>query len=275
VCRGPFFLFESLLIHCDCYQVYNTRSNNPSRRSKNSDISWRYRICVLYKINDRLALKTPRIAGNDQFAYELSIYNILEEYPIYPDISRSFLRVTNGNFMDFCNGGSLDQRLLKHQTRSEAGFEGYIIRVNKKEPLEIVERWIMELSNASAWLESLGYVHTDIRPANLLLDRDDHLKLTDFDCVNKIGSPALGGAPPWCRLCGLEAGTESNTFGYNGPRVEQFAIGSVLYMMIRGYEPYDVEGGFNSKDGSIVKKLQLMDFPSLGEDPLDKIIDKC
>jgi len=46
-------------------------------------------------------------------------------------------------------------------------------------------------------------------------------------------------------------------------------------MMIRGYEPYGDEGEFNSKDGSKVEKLQLMDFPSLGEEPLDKIVDKC
>ena len=54
----------------------------------------------------------------------------------------------------------------------------------------------MELSSAVAWLESHGYAHTDIRPENLILDSDDHLNLTDFDNMEKIGTRACGCAPP-------------------------------------------------------------------------------
>ena len=49
----------------------------------------------------------------------------------------------------------------------------------------------MDLCGAVAWLESLGLVHGDLRPDNLLLDKGDHLKLVDFDCAEEIGTESL------------------------------------------------------------------------------------
>ncbi|KAL4769065.1 hypothetical protein BDW60DRAFT_219232 [Aspergillus nidulans var. acristatus] len=95
----------------------------------------------------------------------------------------------------------------------------------------------MELCSAAAWLESLGCVDGDIRPRTLLLDAEDHLKPTDFDGVASIGEPYVGAAFPWARLLGPEAGSEDGTFGMRGARTEQFAIGSVIYTMTRGFEP--------------------------------------
>ena len=81
------------------------------------------------------------------------------------------------------NGNSLEKRLHANQIRKSANPYLKLLRVTKKEPTEAVERWIMELSNAAAWLEALGYAHTDIRPANLIFDDEDHLKLADFDTM--------------------------------------------------------------------------------------------
>lgn len=96
----------------------------------------------------------------------------------------------------------------------------------------------MELSNVAACLGSLEYVHTDLRRPNLLLDVHDHLKLTDYNYVQEIGTLAEGSAAPWARVLGPEAGEECGPFGMNGARYEQFPIGSILYLVTRGYEPY-------------------------------------
>ncbi|RSL73447.1 hypothetical protein CEP53_000717 [Fusarium sp. AF-6] len=134
-----------------------------------------------------------------------------------------------------------------------------------------VERWAAELSGAVAWLESLGLVHGDLRPENLLLDAGDHLKFADFDCVDKIGNDSQGNPPPWARVLGSEAGAQRGTFGINGLQTEQFAIGSLLFTMSRGYEPYaELEPGPH-----IVDLLQDMKFPDLGHGYLDTIIDAC
>ena len=99
----------------------------------------------------------------------------------------------------------------------------------------------MELGAAASWLETLGYVHGDIRPPNLLLDSQEHLKLADFDCVAPIGAPAETTTTPWIQLLGPEAGEHRGTFRLCGAQTEQFAIGSILYCLTRGYEPYEMD----------------------------------
>lgn len=231
----------------------------------------------VFKINDRIALKFPRQPGSTKFAHEIKIFNIFEKFDPCPDIIQSFLRVPEGNFLAFLSGGTLDQRLRANQIRENDKPYSRLLQVTKKEPINVVERWVMELSNAVAWLETLRYVHTDLRPINLLLDDGDHLKLTDFDCVAEIGSEKKASAPPYARVLGPEAGLEQGTFGYNDARAEQFAIGSLIYLMTRGHEPYEEEEFGDGVDGPslIVSRFQRMEFPALGEGRLDRIIKRC
>ena len=88
------------------------------------------------------------------------------------------------------SGGSLDERLRWRQ--SGDGYFGDVFRVDKAEPVELVERWLGELTGAVVWPEALGYVHGDLRPNNLLRGGGDHLKLADFDCAEKVGESRAG-----------------------------------------------------------------------------------
>ena len=132
-----------------------------------------------------------------------------------------------------------------------------------------------ELTDAIAWLESLGYVHGDIRPPNLLLDGNDHLKIIDFDNTVAIGSIFDGCQPPYARVLGSEAAENPRTFGYHGPRTEQFAIGSVIYYITRGYEPYDNEWFGDDHGKEVVRLLQERKFPKLDKNDTDTVIYKC
>lgn len=223
----------------------------------------------VYRINKRIVLKYPKDTDDTAFNREAEVFHLLEKHDIYPDIVQSFLCVPKGIFLAYLSGGSLDQRLRTNRRYTGNGTEVFRI-----EPTPLVERWTMELCSAVSWLESLGRVHGDIRPPNLLLDAEDHLKLADFDSVASIGEPYAGAAPPWARLLGSEAGSENSTFGMCGARTEQFAIGSIIYSMTRGYEPYEFE---TQTEGGpeIVKRLQRMVFPELNGGDLDRIIERC
>lgn len=143
--------------------------------------------------NQRLVLKYPTHSDSEGFKKELAFFELLEKNETYRDIIQSFLRVPEGNFLAFMSCGSLHERLQAHQRQTD---DGRIEEVISIEPEHLIKRWLMELCNAAAWIESLGYVHGDIWPPNLLLDSQEHLKLTDFDCVAPIGTPSEGTGPP-------------------------------------------------------------------------------
>ncbi|KAL8885535.1 MAG: hypothetical protein Q9215_006626 [Flavoplaca cf. flavocitrina] len=41
-------------------------------------------------------------------------------------------------------------------------------------------QWITQIAAGAAWLEALGFVHNDIRPGNVLIDRAKNARLADF-----------------------------------------------------------------------------------------------
>lgn len=222
----------------------------------------------IYKINELIVVKRVRPQASDEFNNEMAIYNVFREQKPSPYVIQSFFCAPEAIFLPFLSGGSLEDRLRCNQVRKDDIF----VQVAKIEQPELIQQWTMELAAGSAWIESLGYIHGDLRPANLLLDDEDHLRLTDFGCAEKIGTPASGNGPPWARLLGSEAGDKNGTWGLNGPRLEQFAIGSIIYCITRGRQPYEGE----IEDGSVqVQMLQDMEFPKLGHTPLDTIINHC
>ncbi|KAL9004830.1 MAG: hypothetical protein Q9188_002374, partial [Gyalolechia gomerana] len=227
---------------------------------------------IVYKLTNTIAVKRTNLNETEPTTNEYRIYDLLDKYPACPNIIPSFYRIPSTIFFQYMSGGTLDQRLRKHQSRDEHGI---VVDVAQKEPAYLVYRWMAELIDATAWLESLGYTHGDLRPSNLLLDGEDHLKIADFDNTTTIGDVFDGLQPPYARVLGDEGGKDRGTFGYCGPRTEQFAIGSLIYYMTRGFEPYDGEWLGEDHEITVVERLQAMVFPQLSDGNVDMAIRNC
>lgn len=228
---------------------------------------------IVYQVTNDIVVKRAFADDDEGIQNEYRIYDLLDKMPYCPNLVRSFYRVPSANFLQHLSGGTLDQRLRQHQVRDPAN--GRVIGVKNYEPQSLIWRWMAELTDAIAWLESLGYVHGDIRPPNLLLDGSDHLKVIDFDNTVAVGSVFHGCQPPYARVLGDEAAEDRGTFGYHSPRTEQFAIGSVMYYMTRGYEPYDNEWFGDDNGKEVVRLLQEKKYPKVDKSSTDTIVLKC
>ncbi|OBT89427.1 hypothetical protein VE02_02089 [Pseudogymnoascus sp. 03VT05] len=129
-----------------------------------------------------------------------------------------------------------------------------VTKVERLEPLSLRMTWMNDLSHGVAFLESLGFAHGDLRPENILLDRG-RLKLADFD------------------LLGSEGGINKGTAGNLGPRTEQFALGSLYYLINYGFEVYGDRCLGDDPSGkehgpTVVDLLQKKIFPELHGDPM-------
>lgn len=155
-----------------------------------------------------------------------------------------------------------------------------VTAVKKLEPLPLRKEWMNDLAQAATYLESLNLAHGDLRPENILLDRN-RLKLSDFDCTAQIGTNYEACMAPYGRILNSNEPDqgESGTFGLLGSRTELFALGSIFYLINYGFEVYGdrclTEDPYEHGP-RVVELLQNKEFPKLDGDPMiDDIIDKC
>ena len=112
-----------------------------------------------------------------------------------------------------------------------------------------------------------GVLHLDIKPDNILIDRQGHVKVVDFGIARLASSSGFGAA-------------EGGTIGYMPPeqmrrepldeRCDEWALASVVYEMISGENPFVVDTLEEAEDAIYDAELII---PSLCLDGLDEAID--
>ena len=123
--------------------------------------------------------------------------------------------------MEYLAGGSLADVLLRKGAQ----------------PLAQVLGWLAEAGAALDYAHAHGVVHRDVKPANLLLDREGNVHVADFGIASAAGLASL-----------TQTGTVLGTLGYLAPEqatgerataaVDRYALGVVAFELLTGERPY-------------------------------------
>ncbi|HEY8925559.1 MAG TPA: serine/threonine protein kinase [Polyangia bacterium] len=161
--------------------------------------------------------------------------------------------------MDWIEGDSLRQRVA----------EG---------PLDpdVAARYLEEAACLIAAAHAQGIIHRDLKPSNILIDRDDHARVTDFGLAQRSdGEPGL-----------MTAHGPKGTPSYMSPeqasgnevdaRSDVYSLGATLYEVLTGHRPFPAVTYLET----LIKVLQgeLPDPRDLNRDiprPLELICLKC
>ncbi|XP_074838574.1 testis-specific serine/threonine-protein kinase 4 [Carettochelys insculpta] len=116
-------------------------------------------------------------------------------------------------------------------------------------------RWFCQLTLGVAYLHAKGIVHRDLKLENLLLDKRENVKLSDFGFSKQAATPGQPPASPSCpRLAGPGPGPLSQTycgsFAYACPEIllgvpynpflaDTWSMGVVLYTLTVAHLPFD------------------------------------
>ena len=159
-------------------------------------------------------------------------------------------------------------------------------------------RLLREVSSALAFLHGIGIVHADLKPENIMLSSrkstEAAIKLVDFGCANIIPdsetrSPIESGvddnALMWDAMAKIakvstatrpsnDRGTTpaycppesfDNSVAPIDPSMDMWAVGIILYIMLCGVHPFDLEG--NSSDEVIERRIETIRRPPLHGSP--------
>ena len=126
--------------------------------------------------------------------------------------------------MEYLAGGSLADRLVR---------EG-------AQPIGRSLEWLGQAAAALDAAHASGVVHRDVKPANLLLDNDDRVKVADFGVASAVGLGSL-----------TEVGTVVGTAGYLAPEQargekatpasDRYALAVVAFELLTGARPFERE----------------------------------
>ncbi|XP_063236589.1 cAMP-dependent protein kinase catalytic subunit 3 isoform X2 [Bacillus rossius redtenbacheri] len=108
-----------------------------------------------------------------------------------------------------------------------------------------------EISLALEYLHLQSVVYRDLKPENLLLDKEGHLKITDFGFAKKLTDRT------WT-LCGTPeylAPEIIQSKGHN-KAVDWWALGVLIYEMLAGYPPFFDDNPFGIYEKILAGKIE-------------------
>ncbi|KAL9645259.1 hypothetical protein ABK040_002459 [Willaertia magna] len=172
-------------------------------------------------------MKKYEIIKKKQVEHIKSEKIVLEKIINHPFIIKLFKTFQDDNYlymvMEFANGGELFSHL-----RRCGQF-----------PNDVAKFYAAEIIIAVEYLHSKNIIYRDLKPENILLDKEGHLKITDFGFA-KVLSEKENRAWTFCGTPEYMAPEIINQKGH-GKGVDWWALGILIYEMLVGYPPFHDE----------------------------------
>lgn len=134
---------------------------------------------------------------------------------------------------------------------------------------------LSEILDAFEYAHSKGIVHQDIKPSNIIIQEDGHVKIMDFGIAQIVTDANNGGA-----VMGTpEYMSPEQIYGKKADgRSDIYSLGVLIHNMLTGKAPYD---STKLTEQEIKSKVVKEDLPKMAEfypyvsDKIQKVVDKA
>ncbi|KAK3687207.1 kinase-like domain-containing protein [Podospora appendiculata] len=195
------------------------------------------------EVDDSTVLKYPAAAGEDVERL-VAERTILEAIPPHQHVIGYKGSIGEGIYLERVPNGTVSDYIL-----------------DSGKPLSPAQRlaWCRETAEAVAWIHRHRVLHCDIQPSNLLLDKDLHIKLTDFQgrLLAENGTTLVDG----CSIEPYRFGLPRDDFRAD-VKTDLFSLGSTIYFILMGHYIYpDIAAGEAGAWNKVEARLRNNDWP--------------
>jgi len=159
--------------------------------------------------------------------------------------------------MEYLSGGELFMQLQKERMLMEDTAIFYLSQI------------VLALEH----LHKKGIIYRDLKPENIMLDRDGHVKLTDFGCVKESSDEEI--SYTFCGTVEYMAPEIINRSGRHGKEVDWWSFGILVHDMLTGSPPFTGNNRKIVTDRVLKAKLQLKKYLTPdAKDILKKLLNR-
>lgn len=200
----------------------------------------------LKHINVAHVHKFSRWQGTFYYTMEM-VEGIPLEILLHPPQAQPPLRANDGGAVTAPADGDAEggPARLAYNSHSNAGTEALhgeweTAAVQHGEPMTLRRALVIvrEVAAGLTYVHSKGYVHRDIKPGNVLVRTDDHVKIIDFGLAQRVGRVALtrsGHVMGTAKYMAPELIRGERVY----PQTDIYSLGVMLYEMLAGRPPFD------------------------------------
>jgi len=132
---------------------------------------------------------------------------------------------------------------------------------------EAITKILDQISDVVMYCHDKGLYHQDLKPTNILIDKNGLVKVLDFGVSSWVSKDSSAGTMAYLS-------PERNALhpkGYDNLRSEVFTLGSMLYEMVTGKPLYDFPGD----DSGSMANIRLHDMPELNDEEKELFLKKA
>jgi TolB-like protein/Tfp pilus assembly protein PilF len=147
-------------------------------------------------------------------------------------------------------------------------------------PFGALRRYALEIAEALSHAHESGVIHGDLKPANIMVTRQGHVKVLDFGVARLVPGSGSGDSVTWTTDPAAPIG---GTLRYMPPealrnervdaRGDLWSLGVVLYEMVTGRAPF--HGGTAIELGSSILNHAPDPFDSNAPAGVEQIVHRC
>jgi serine/threonine-protein kinase len=179
----------------------------------------------------------------------VAIKVLREQYASDDDFVRRFsyeaqsaAKLSHPNIVNVYDFGREDHSYYIVMELVDGATLGDIMRDERVLPEPVAVDYAIQIASGLANAHRQGLLHRDVKPANILVTKDDVIKLTDFGIARAVSEHTLGVTQPGMVMGSVAYISPEQAQGHEiDERSDLYAVGVVLYQMLTGSLPFTAD----------------------------------